>query len=382
MRIIQITTDNRAQLKDYGLEFPYFGTAPEGLLEGFKDLPQVEIHVISCTKRKMNAPQKIAPNIWFHQPLVGRFGWGKTLFSGNVRAVRKIVREINPDIVHGQGTERDCAMAAVLSGYPNVLTIHGNMRVHAKRPENRRMAYYRMASALETFCLKKTNGVIAISRYTENLVKDFTKTWLLPNAVDSRFFKIHITPPEIPRFLVVGTICERKNSIGLIHACRELLHDGACQLAYAGDGNPSSSYMAQFNRLAQQIPNIELLGFLDRESLAKEFANSTGLILPTFEDNCPMVVLEAMAAGLPVAASNVGGVPDLIDHDKTGLLFNPESAPEITASVLSLIECSTMRTRLGTAARQHALSHFHPKVIAEQHMAIYREVLKRGRVTR
>ena len=62
------------------------------------------------------------------------------------------MKEIQPDIVHGQGTERDCALAAVLSGYPNVLTIHGNMRVHASRSETRSL-YYSMAARLETFAL-------------------------------------------------------------------------------------------------------------------------------------------------------------------------------------------------------------------------------------
>ena len=101
MRIVQITTDSRGHYKDYQRPEPYFGTAPQGLLDGFTEWPDAEIHVISCSHVATLAPEKLAPNIWFHQPVVGKWGWGRTLFAGSIRAVRGLVREIQPDIVHG-----------------------------------------------------------------------------------------------------------------------------------------------------------------------------------------------------------------------------------------------------------------------------------------
>ncbi len=378
MRVIQITTDSREHFKEYTEATPYFGTAPQGLFDGFTEFPDAEIHVISCTKRGMNAPEKLAPNIWFHQPLISPMGWGKTLFSGSVRAVRKLVKGIDPDIVHGQGTERDCAIAAVLSGRPNVLTIHGNMRVHAKRPENRHLHYYKLASALESVCLRRTDGVVAISRYTEELVKPVCpRTWLLPNAVDRRFFDVTPVPPEIPRFLVVGSINERKNPLRLIDACEKMLRAGQCGIAFAGDGQENSEYFGTFLKKLKTIPNLELLGFLDRDELAGEFSRSTAVVLPTFEDNCPMVVLEGMAAGLPVAASRVGGVPDLIEHDLDGLMFDPHRPADMGAALEALATDSGLRERLGAKARETATRRFHPRVIAGEHLRIYRDVLSR-----
>ena len=215
MRIVQITTDNRNQQKNYDVSEPYFGTAPAGLIDGFSLLEDVELHVVSCTSVRMQSPKKLAPNVYFHQPYVPKLGWGRSLFLGCAWAVRRLMREIDPDIVHGQGTERDCAMAAVLSGYPNVLTIHGNMRVHAKRAEQKGNRYYKMAAAMETFCLKRTGGVVAISRYTDDLVKDLTReTLLLPNAVDRRFLAVRPKRPDIPRLLFVGSLDPRKNPVG------------------------------------------------------------------------------------------------------------------------------------------------------------------------
>ena len=379
MKVVQITTDNRNQFGNFELESPVFGTAPTGLLDGFEHLgSEVEVHVVSCTRRPMCTPSKLADNVWFHQPVVPHIGWGRTAFLGCAWAVRKLLREIKPDIVHGQGTERDCAMAAVLSGFPNVLTIHGNMRVHAARPEQRGNKYYKMAAALETFCLKRTHGMVAISSYTEELVKDLTpKTWLLPNAVDRRFFEVQPTQPELPRILFVGSLDPRKNPLGLLQTCAPMLREGQCTLALAGQFHAESAYGKEVMELIDSLPGISLLGFLDRDALAAEFAQSSLLVLPTFEDNCPMVVLEAMAAGIPVAASRVGGVPDLITHEKDGLMFDPDDPSDVRACLERLVKEPETRARLGAAGRITARERFHPKIIAKRHLEIYREVLNR-----
>jgi len=376
MRIVQITTDNRNQYGGYTLVAPYFGTAPQGLLDGFSGMPSVEVHVISFASVKMTVPAKLANNIWFHQPYVPKLGWGRTLFAGCVLAARKLLEDINPDIVHGQGTERDCAMAAVLSGYPNVLTLHGNMRVHAARPENQSSVYYKLAALLEGYCLKRTGGVVSISRYTEDLVKDLTpRTWLLPNAVDRRFFEVTPGHPPVPRILFVGSIDERKNPLGLLRACEPMLRAGACTITFAGQGNASSLYVQNFLNVSASIPGVELAGFIGRDELVSQFGRSTLLVLPTFEDNCPMVVLEAMAAGLPVAASRVGGVPDLITHDQDGLMFDPKDPAEVRACIERLVKEPETRARLGAAGRIAAQERFHPRVIAAAHLEIYRDVL-------
>ena len=378
LKIALLTSDARESFKNYQAQEPYFGTAPQGLIDGFSDFPEIEVHVISCSRIPLPASTKLAENIWFHQPVVGKWGWGRSLFIGCALATRELIYKLKPDIVHGQGTERDCAMAAVLSGCPNVLTIHGNMRVHAKRGENRGAAYYKLAAALEGFCLKRTDGVVAISRYTEDLVKGITpRTWFLPNAVDRRYFNVEATPPARPRLLFVGSICERKNPIGLIRACEPMLRSGECTIAFAGDGSPQSAYRKEFNALLETLPGLELLGFLDRDALGEEFRRTSILVLPTFEDNCPMVVLEAMAAGLPVAASQVGGIPDLITHGRDGLMFDPHEPSDVKACIERLVREPALGARLGAQGRITAMERFHPKIIAGEHLKIYREVLGR-----
>ena len=143
MKIAFLTTDNREPYREYHKPEPWFGTAPEALLQGFAQMQDVEVHVVSCTQQPMvSSPKKLADNTFFHSLHVPKIGWQRTLYQGCVRATRKKLRELQPDIVHGQGTERECSLGAIFSGFQNVLTIHGNMRLIAKVNKSRPFTFW------------------------------------------------------------------------------------------------------------------------------------------------------------------------------------------------------------------------------------------------
>ena len=208
MKIAILTTDSREHFRDYNRAAPCFGTAPEALLQGFAAIGGAEIHVVSCTQQPVRSPEKIADNIWYHNLHVPKIGWLRTGYQGCIRATRKKLREIRPDIVHGQGTERDCALSAVLSGFPNVLTIHGNMRLVAKIERARPFSFWWIASWLETFAVPRSQGVVCITNYTRDAMAGLAKkTWVVPNAVDGSFFDVQPEPgPGAPVILCVGAI--------------------------------------------------------------------------------------------------------------------------------------------------------------------------------
>jgi hypothetical protein len=155
MKIALLTTDNRENDRDYGRSEPAFGTAPEALLIGFREIPEIEVHVISCLQKAVSSPKNLADNIYFHGLFVPKLGWLRTGYQGCVRAVRRKLKEIQVDIVHAQGTERDCAISAVFSGFPNVLTLHGNMRLLAKLHRAKPWSYLGLAASFEHLALRR-----------------------------------------------------------------------------------------------------------------------------------------------------------------------------------------------------------------------------------
>lgn len=379
MRIALLTTDNREDRKDYSATVPCFGSAPEALLQGFARLPELEVHVVSCAQARMNSPEKLAPNLFFHSLHVPKPGWLRTGYQGCIRAVRRKLRELQPDLVHGQGTERDCALSAVCSGFPNVLTLHGNMRLIARGHHARPFSYLWLAARLERFTLPRSNGVICLTQHTRQAVMGLApRTWIVPNAVDASFFEINTQPaPGTPaRILCVANICQLKNQNALIRALDLLAGKQPLELRFCGTMNPGDAYGLEFLRLVKSRPWCVYGGRATRQELKAFLGQATVLLLPSLEENCPMAVLEAMAAGVPVVASRVGGVPELIAEGQTGFLCNPREAASITAAVEHVLADPAAAAAAAGQARQRARECFHPELVARRHLEVYAEVLK------
>ena len=187
-----ITTDSREFFYPPDRTRPSLGTAVQGLLEGFSLLRDIEVHVLSCLSVKRASPKRLFPNVFFHSLYVPKCGWLRSFYSGCAFRICRKTDELGLAVLHSQGTERECAAAAMASRLPKVLTIHGNCRAISQIRRAPLFSYWWLQAKLERFCLPRFDGVVCISKYTRDLVSGFTqKTWLLPNAVDPGFFDIH-----------------------------------------------------------------------------------------------------------------------------------------------------------------------------------------------
>ncbi len=378
MKVAILATDSRELYRDYQNPAPSFGMAVTALLQGMEELPELEVHVVSCLQKRTVSPAKLAANIWYYGLLAPKIGWLRSGYQGCIRAVRRKLREIRPDVVHAQGTERDCGVSGIWSGFPNVLTVHGNMRLIAKVNRARPLSYQWLAARLEKLTLPRAGGVVCLSNYTEQAVRDLARrTWVLPNAVDRAFFDVNPAPEASPVIVCVGQICPRKNQQDFIRALDPIAAAGrSFQVLFLGGASRQDPYGAEFFEMIETRPWCVYGGFADRQKLREHLSRATLLALPSLEDNCPMVVLEAMAASVPVAVARVGGLPDLVEEGVTGLFCDPTDLSSIRTPIQGLMEDSKLRMALAVRAKQTALARYHPRIIAQRHVEIYEEVLR------
>ncbi len=375
MKIVQITADSRDVFERYEDPSPYFGSAPAALLEGFQRRSDCEVHVVCCNREAMAAPERIADNVFYHSLVVRRAGRLRHVYMGQIMAVRRLLRQLRPDIVHGQGTERECGIAAVCSGYPNVLTIHGNLRVLARVHRAPPFSHLWTGARLERLTIPRSDGVVCISQHTRAAVEHLARrTWLVPNAVDRHLLHAQTAPASRPLVLCLGSIVPWKSPHLLIEAADALVAEHEFDLVFAGSTNEQTAYFRDFIGRVNQRPWCSYRGNLRRGEALELLKQAHALILPTREDNCPMILLEAMALGVPAAASRVGGIPELIRHGETGLLFDANDVSGLRESMDRLLVRREEALQMGALARDEARRRFDPDVVADRHMDIYREV--------
>ncbi len=378
LRVAFLTTDNRWFLNDYANPVPHFGPAPEATLMGLATRPDLEVHIVSCTRRPVAAPEQLSENTWFHSLHVPKLGWMRTAYQGCIRATRKKLRELRPDVVHGQGTESDNAICAVLSGYPNVLTIHGNMRRITRLMKRPVFSYDWLAARLEAWTIPRSQGVVCITRHAQQEVRDLARrTWVVPNAVHSSFFDVSASPDPTapPQIVCVARVCALKNQNALIRSLEALARKQRFALIFAGQVSTLDPYGQEFLKLVEARPWCKWVGHASRSQLQSLLGRATLLVLNSLEENCPMVILEAMAAGVPVVAAGVGGVSDLVTPGETGLLCKPGEASDMPAQIEKALANPVSMREMACCAKQVALDRYHPEVIARRHVEIYREIL-------
>jgi len=145
--------------------------------------------------------------------------------------------------------------------------------------------------------------------------------------------------------------------------------------AIVGEG-PMRSELTGRIEVAGLTGRVRLVGF--RPDVADVLAAADVFCLPSYMEGLPNVVLEASAAGLPVIASKVGGVPEVVIDERTGLLVPPKSADALATAIDRVVSDTCLARRLAEAGRRRVEECFSAKIAAEKYMTLYR-MLVRGR---
>lgn len=172
-------------------------------------------------------------------------------------------------------------------------------------------------------------------------------------------------------YVYVGRLSEEKGILTLLEAAKL---NPEYRLFVIGDGPQRGQIEATIR--TQNLDHVTLTGTLDKAALREIVGKARCLVVPSeWHDNSPLVIYEAFSMGKPVIASNLGGMPELIDQDKTGLLFDAGHAESLRNAIRNMMLDSGRAQSMGRTAREKAEKVFHPEVHYKQIMAFYHRIL-------
>lgn len=158
--------------------------------------------------------------------------------------------------------------------------------------------------------------------------------------------------------LCVGRLSCAKAQILLVQACANLRDEGlAFKLTMVGDGPDRGRIEQAIARLGLER-HIHLTGALNQEAVRSHFARADIFVLPSLAEGIPVVLMEAMSSGVPCVSTPVNGIPELIEHNRTGLLATPGDVDSLTVQLRRLIQDPEMRRSLAEAAHDKVLANF------------------------
>ncbi len=177
-----------------------------------------------------------------------------------------------------------------------------------------------------------------------------------------------------PLVLLVGRDCFRKGLPVALQALRRLRPRlPQLRLEVIGDEYPHARLAG---RLLARGLKVRFLPGLDPAELRRRYARASALVLPSYQEAFGLTLLEAMAAGLPVVASRVGGIPELVEDGASGLLFSSGDAAELADKLFQVLTDSDLRDRLVRGGRQRLPGRFDLPTMAAGLERVYQRTLE------
>jgi len=297
------------------------------------------------------------------------------------RAFSSVIHEFKPDVVHARSTGIwfDAATAVMRKNARLLLSFHGKTQLES--PSRRRRAVLRWAA-------QRANKVMTVSHEAAEMLY---REWSVPidklvtilNGVDTSTFypadgNVEIQsirqqlqlPPGANVAVCVANLLPIKRLDILIRAWRRIvMADPLARLLIIGQG-PLCNELVAMTEHQRCTQYIRFLG--NREDVADILRASDLFVLPSEYESCSNATLEAMASGLPVVGYDVGGMRELVVHNRTGWLAQPNNDEALGNAILAALMDRNARRRAGAAGRDLAIKQFGIDTWVAKYTSLYR----------
>ena len=273
--------------------------------------------------------------------------------------------------LHNHLADSSCSVALLASSMSEAtfsFTIHGSY------------IFFELERWRVDLKVDRAQFVICISEYCRSQVMMFSepsqwsKLQVVHCGVDPSLFPALSHQGPGTRLLFIGRLSHGKGLEVLFESIARLRSDSLdVELTIVGDGGTR----ARLETMAEALGishSVSFVGFEPEDAVRRRLADADILVLPSFAEDVPVCLMEAMASGLAVVGTSVGGVSELVEHGTSGLLVRPGDVRSLTEALSRLVTDASLREALGRAARQKVERDFNGLSEAAKLHAIFRNV--------
>ena len=201
----------------------------------------------------------------------------------------------------------------------------------------------------------------------------------IANPTAAEFFALARPGRTEPRLLFAGVFRPLKNPLGLVEAFSQVVASApGARLMMIGP-QPHPDYAQTVRKRVADLElgdRVEIVDLVDTARLRREIAAARAIVMFSWQENAPTIIAQAMAAGKPVIASRVGGIPEMVDDGETGFLVEPGDVPALADRLRMVLNDEQLCFRMGRKGRQAALLRFQPKEVAQLTVDAYQTLLR------
>jgi glycosyltransferase involved in cell wall biosynthesis len=352
--------------------------------------PDVNIHIVTPHRVRMEsqsiADEEISNQSFPSNITVHFLGKAQDSFFYNLKfqlhcaaKVKSLIKEYDIDIIHSQSAMPDLFLSLKKIKVPIVTTIHTTIASQKGAIKSSQQPFFQLDSseqftflfspaliAMENWYYSKDRHYITVSDWAKQKVTiekgiEPERIEVIHNGIDAHFFQPYdrtlaqsylpeLPPIHSPVILFLSRMIQSKGIHDLITAIPTILKRNDATFIIAGPGK----------QIKYSVPkqNIIQLGYIPHDITRFLYSCADIFTLPSLSENFPLSVLEAMASKNAVVASNVGGIPEMITHEKNGVLIPPHDPRSIEKAITRLLEDENYRKELGENAREAVIKKF------------------------
>ncbi len=316
----------------------------------------------------------------------------------------KICRDNKIDIIHADVPHMsDVILRLIKSNKNMVTTVHTIIEGHKQGilasgldfrdmdpSERYTLGLFPILKLIQTLYLKRSPTIITVSNWMKRLLEQnygIQGVNMIHNGIDHDLFspdkknhKVEGLDINKPVVLFSGRFIALKGINILIKAMRQVISETRdVHFAFAGP-EANSKWVRMFEHEGIPSHSYSFLGYIPHAEMPEIYSNSSIFVLPSLIESFPFSILEAMSSGSAVIASNVGGVPEIIDDEVDGLLVQPGNPEILAKKILFLLDNESETKKLSKNAREKILREFTSEIMSNRTEKIYEQILKEEKI--